>query len=72
MINITPEQVTVGKEYATWVVDLKSNNIVSDHNTIKSLLLNKEVEYLGISFRIEGIEFFRLVKDKIVLLCKEI
>ena len=72
MLKIIPEQVSTNKEHSVWVVDLKDNNIPKDTQSIKTILLNKHIEYLVLDFIIDGIEFFKNVNEKIVLLCKEI
>ena len=57
-----------GEEYC--VVDLESNGLIYDPNSLKKYILNQHLEYLDSDYVIIGIEFFSIVKEKIVLIVK--
>lgn len=72
MIDIIQEQVTIKSNEEYWIIDLKENDLEYNEQQIKSNLIGEVTKYLGLTFRIENIEFFKVVKDKIILIVKEI
>ncbi len=55
-----------------WVIDLPSNSLEYIPNTLKKVLLRETLSYLDSTYQIIGIEFFSIVKEKIVLIVKRI
>jgi hypothetical protein len=72
MIEVIQEQVTIRSEEEYWIIDLDENNLEFSPQELKDQFLEEETVYLGLKFKIIGIEFFKNVKDKIVLIVKEI
>lgn len=71
-LQLKPEQVVSKKDYLYWIIDIEENNLPSDPQSIKDLLLNRHLDYLGLDFLIESIEFFKFIQTKVILLCKEL
>lgn len=53
-----------------WCIDLASNLMEYNPNNLKKLLLKETLSYLDTNYLIIGVEFFSIMKDKIVLIVK--
>lgn len=67
MLEIIVEQAAIKNGFDYWTIDLKENDLEYNPQQLKEHFLNKETIYLGYKFKIEGVEFYSIVKDKIVL-----
>ena len=70
--ELIKEQVTIKEFGDVWVIDLKENDLPSDTAKLKQMFIGTEEEYLGYKFKIEDVEFFKYVKDNIVLIANQI
>lgn len=68
MINIQVEQAAIKSNCDYWTIDLKENELEYNPQQLKDKFIGEEVMYLGYKFKIEGVEFYSLVKDKVVLI----
>ena len=66
------EQVSIRDVGDIWIIDLQENNLPSNPDKLKEMLIGEESEYLGYKFKIEDVKFFKYVKDKIVLIANQI
>lgn len=70
--NLIVDQISSTKEYSPWVIDLKTNNLTLDPQALKRKFIGEEINYGGSVFKVTDVEFFRIVKEKIVLICQEL
>ncbi len=68
MVDIIVEQAAIKDGFDYWTIDLSENDLVYDPQALKRRYLGKDTIYMGYKFKIEGVEFYSIVKDKIVLL----
>ena len=68
MIKVEVEQAAIKNGFDYWTIDLKENDLTYNPQEIKDKFLNKETKYLGYTFKIEGVEFYSIVKDKVILI----
>ncbi len=62
------EQAAIKANFDYWTLDLKENDLEYNPQLIKDKYLGQEVQYLGYTFRIDGVEFYTIHKDKVVLI----
>lgn len=53
-----------------WTIDLEANGMVYDPGSLKKFIINEHLEYLDTIYVVVGIEFYSIVKEKIVLIVK--
>ena len=67
MVDLIVEQAAIKDGYDYWTIDLNENDLIYSPQELKRKFLGKETMYLGYKFKIEGVEFYSIVKDKFIL-----
>lgn len=71
-VDVIVEQAAIKDGFDYWTIDLDENDLVYAPNELKRKFLGKEAMYSGFKFKIEGVEFYTYVKDKIVLMTRKV
>lgn len=67
MLKIIIEQVAIKEKFDYWTLDLEENDLEYNPQELKNKFLGKETIHSGYTFKIEGIEFYSIHKDKVIL-----
>jgi hypothetical protein len=71
MVDVQVEQAAIKSDAEYWTIDLKDNDLEYNPQELKNKFVGEKAKYLGLDFTIEGIEFYSIVKDKIILVVKQ-
>jgi len=67
MVDLIVEQAAIKDGFDYWTIDLNENDLTYSPLELRRKFINKETMYLGYKFRIDGVEFYSIVKDKFIL-----
>jgi len=55
-----------------WTLDLNDNDLEYNQPALKHRFMGKETLYAGFSWKITGVEFYSIVKDKFILKAEKV
>jgi len=67
MIDCIVEQAAIKDGFDYWTLDLDENDLEYNQAELRRKFIGKETMYMGYKFKIEGVEFYSIVKEKFIL-----
>lgn len=67
MIDLIIEQAVPKAEASYWTIDLDENDLIYDEGALRTRFIGEKAIDLGAQYEIVDVEFYSIVKNKIVL-----